>query len=62
MAGFKSAATRKVNQARGAPGAPVWQRNYYERIIRDEPELDRVRRYIRENPLKWELDEYYVPT
>ncbi len=35
----------------------VWQRNYYEHIIRDEAELARVRRYIDENPLQWELDK-----
>ena len=35
----------------------VWQRNYYEHIIRDEAELARVRRYIDENPLQWELDQ-----
>jgi len=35
----------------------VWQRNYYEHIIRDEAELARVRRYIDENPLRWEFDQ-----
>ena len=34
----------------------VWQRNYYEHIIRSEAELDRVRAYIANNPLKWALD------
>ena len=34
----------------------LWQRNYYERIIRDEDELHNARQYIRENPLKWETD------
>jgi REP-associated tyrosine transposase len=33
-----------------------WQRNYYEHIIRSEHELTRIRRYIKDNPLKWELD------
>ncbi len=35
----------------------LWQRNYYERIIRDEKELNGKRKYIIENPLKWELDK-----
>ena len=35
----------------------LWQRNYYERIIRDEKELNRVREYIIYNPLKWEGDK-----
>jgi hypothetical protein len=34
----------------------LWQRNYYEHIIRDEVSLDRIRRYIAENPLCWYLD------
>jgi len=37
----------------------VWQRNYYERIIRNELELNRIRKYIMENPLKWYDDKYY---
>jgi hypothetical protein len=36
---------------------PVWQRNYYEHVIRTEDEWNEVRTYVRENPLKWELDE-----
>ncbi len=35
-----------------------WQRNYYEHIIRNEKELNRMRKYIIDNPLKWELDKY----
>jgi len=43
---FKSAATRLINQHRGTPGARVWQRNYYEHLIRNERALARIRRYI----------------
>jgi hypothetical protein len=43
---------------RGTPGTPVWQRNYYEHIIRDEGALHAIRRYIVENPLRWHLDRY----
>ena len=53
---LKTFSARRINQHRGTPGAPVWQRNYYERIIRDERTLGRIRAYIRNNPLKWELD------
>ena len=35
----------------------LWQRNYYERIIRDESELALIRKYIAENPVKWALDQ-----
>lgn len=53
IAGFKSAATRRINEARD------WQRNYYERIIRNETEQDRIREYIATNPQHWAEDEYY---
>lgn len=48
---FKGNAAREINGARNTPGAPFWQRNYYERIVRNETELERVREYIRNNPL-----------
>jgi len=35
----------------------IWQRNYYDRVIRNEKELDKIKKYIFENPLKWELDK-----
>jgi REP element-mobilizing transposase RayT len=35
----------------------LWQRNYYEHVIRDEAALDRLRHYIDENPLRWAFDE-----
>ena len=43
---FKSATTRQINEHRGAPRIPVWQRNYYEHIVRNESEWDRIREYI----------------
>ena len=47
---FKSAVTKQINELRQTPGKPVWQRNYYDRIIRDDGELHRVRRNILSNP------------
>jgi REP element-mobilizing transposase RayT len=54
---FKYQSTKRINQSRNNPGTPVWQRNYYERVIRDERELDGIRRYIAENPARWDEDE-----
>ena len=54
--GFKSAVAKQINLLRNTPGLPVWQRNYYEHIIRDEKELSRLRGYIINNPLQWQLD------
>ena len=54
---FKSFSARRINALRRTPGRPVWQRNYYERIIRDEAELKLIREYIRYNPTQWESDQ-----
>ena len=53
---FKTVSTKQVNLSRGTPGSHLWQRNYYERVIRDEDELHSVREYIVNNPLQWDLD------
>jgi REP element-mobilizing transposase RayT len=58
---FKSAATKRINQLRNNPGGAVWQRNYYERVIRDDRELDTIRQYIADNPARWADDENYLP-
>lgn len=57
VAGFKSATTKQINIIRNNPGCPVWQRNYYERVLRNDDELTRAREYIVNNPLQWELDK-----
>ncbi|MCL6512547.1 MAG: transposase [Anaerolineae bacterium] len=53
---IKSATTKRINALRGTPAAPVWGRNYYEHIIRDQTSLHRIREYIMANPQKWSLD------
>lgn len=55
---FKSAVTKRINQVRNTPGQPVWQRHYYEHIIRDDNGLNRIRQYIIDNPRQWHLDHY----
>jgi REP element-mobilizing transposase RayT len=57
---YKSAVTTRINQLRGTPGAPVWQRNYWERIVRNGDELSRIRVYIRDNPMGWDTDDENV--
>lgn len=39
-----------------APGAPVWQRNYYEHVTRNEEGLNAIRTYIQHNPANWATD------
>jgi len=55
--GFKAASTKRINGLRCTPGAPVWQRNYYEHVVRSEKDLERIREYIRLNPTRWPQDE-----
>jgi REP element-mobilizing transposase RayT len=56
VAGFKSACTKRVNELRNTAGMPLWQRNYHERVIRNEEELHSLRDYIVTNPVRWEGD------
>lgn len=58
---FKSITTHKYIQGVNNQGWPkfdrrLWQRNYYERIIRNEDELRLCRQYILANPAKWDMD------
>lgn len=46
---FKTRSTKHVNLLRHMPGAPLWQRDFWDRVIRDEFELARIREYIRGN-------------
>jgi REP element-mobilizing transposase RayT len=54
---FKSFSARRINSLRKTQGIPVWQRNYYEHVIRDEKDLQAKRDYILSNPLNWERDD-----
>jgi REP element-mobilizing transposase RayT len=54
---FKSLTTKRLNVMRRSPGFPVWQRNYYEHVVRDDADLDRLREYIAANPARWLEDD-----
>jgi REP-associated tyrosine transposase len=54
---FKSVVTKSINTISDTPGMPVWQRNYYEHVIRDEDDFARIRQYIADNATKWGEDE-----
>lgn len=55
---FKYQSTKRINTRRQTPGAPVWQRNYFERIVRGDRERDAIRQYIVANPAQWDHDRY----
>jgi len=57
--GFKPFSARRINQIRKTKGLPVWQRNYYEHIIRNETALRTIRTYIDRNPLLWQQDQLH---
>jgi putative transposase len=54
---FKSAVTKRVNEWRATPGALVWQRGFYDHVIRDNESLNRIREYIMTNPRRWQFDQ-----
>ena len=54
---FKYISTRRMNAARSTPGTPVWQRGFYEHVVRDEEELRAIREYVLGNPARWDEDE-----
>jgi len=56
---FKSACSRRINMRLGTPGAPVWQRGYWERVLRNAVELQHAREYIADNPRAW-WEKYHV--
>ena len=56
---FKTFSAMRINNLRKMRGSPVWKRNYFERIIRNEKAYMAVQEYIHNNPFKWELDKYY---
>ncbi|HZF33660.1 MAG TPA: transposase [Candidatus Angelobacter sp.] len=59
VAGFKAATTRRANSIQRKPIDPLWQRNYYEHVIRNDQDLDRIRRYVTDNPARWTDDGYH---
>ena len=56
---FKTVSTKKINVLRDSPGTPVWQRNYYEHIIRNPGAMDKIRQYIVNNPMSWSIDQLH---
>lgn len=56
VAGFKSSATKKVNQFRQMPGKILWQERFHDHIIRNDAEYQRIMEYIEMNPIHWNSD------
>lgn len=58
---FKTFSSRRINELRNTPGTPVWQRNYFEHIIRNKKSMQQISNYIRNNPLHWSSDDQCKP-
>ena len=56
VSGFKSVVTKRINILRGTPKKPVWQRSFYDHVIRNERSLNAIREYISLNPENWKQD------
>ncbi len=57
---FKSFSARRINELRKMPGIPVWQRNYYEHILRNNEDYLAKCGYIQDNPMNWKKDDEYL--
>jgi REP element-mobilizing transposase RayT len=53
---FKTFSSRRINERRRTTGRPVWQRGYYEHVVRNMESLQRIEEYILSNPSRWALD------
>lgn len=56
---FKTVSTKKTNILRDTPGTKLWQRNYYEHIIRNPDAMNKIRHYIVNNPISWSIDQLH---
>jgi len=57
VAYFKYQSTKEIDAAKGGPVTKLWQRNYYEHIIRNEQDLALTWLYVESNPAQWEADD-----
>ena len=57
---FKAAVSRRARTLGLDCNGPIWQRNYYDHIVRNEKSLNEIRQNILQNPAKWEDDSLYV--
>jgi REP element-mobilizing transposase RayT len=56
---FKSISAQQINRRCQLNTIKIWQRNYYEHIVRNEESLQRLRQYIQNNPLSWQEDQLH---
>ena len=57
---YKSVVSKRIQRLWKSSGQTLWQRNYYEHIVRGRKDLERIRRYIVSNPARWSTDRHYA--
>ena len=57
MGAFKTVSSKEINDLQGVSEVKLWQRDFYEHIIRNERELNAIRQYIINNPANWQVDK-----
>lgn len=60
ISGYKSAVARQTNNSNVVTKPKIWQRNYYEHIIRNEKSYNNITDYIASNPINWQSDDYFI--
>ena len=60
IAYFKYVCAKQIHRIIDNPQLPIWQRNYYEHIIRNEKDYWAIKQYIKDNPKNWERDELFT--
>jgi len=59
---FKSFSARRINQLQHMQGVAIWQRSFYDHIIRGDQDLQNIWEYIQTNPQKWQEDQFHFCT
>jgi len=54
---LKTVSTKRLNRSYLTEGVPLWQRDFYEHVLRNETELGAIREYVLGNPARWNEDE-----
>ncbi|MCY4384917.1 MAG: hypothetical protein OXE44_17425 [Nitrospinae bacterium] len=52
---FKTTSSKRIRE--NGLSSFKWQRSFYDHVIRDDEDMNRIREYIRDNPARWALDE-----
>lgn len=52
--------SKLINNIRNSTGSHIWQRGYYDHIIRNDKDLNNIKQYIQTNPQNWQTDNNFI--